>query len=117
MEAQKMCDRVAVMEHGRLVAIGTPAELTRQYVKRLDVDLEVEPGQMELALQTLQNVPQLVIRPPKREKDILTMTVAGREAIPELLYALSQKGLRIYRLAPRDANLEEVYFALNGDTQ
>jgi ABC-2 type transport system ATP-binding protein len=116
-EAQKMCDRVAVMEHGRLVAIGTPAELTRQYVKRLDVDLEVEPGQMELALQTLQDVSQFVIRPPKREKDMLTMTVSGREAIPELLCALYQKGLRIYRLAPREANLEEVYFTLNGDAR
>jgi ABC-2 type transport system ATP-binding protein len=117
MEAQKMCDRVAVMEHGRLVAMGTPAELTRQYVKRLDVDLEVEPGQMELTLKTLQEVPQLVIRPPKREKDILTMTVSGRQAIPELLSVLYDKGLCIYRLAPREANLEEVYFALNGDVQ
>ena len=114
MEAQKMCDRVAVMEHGRLVAMGTPSELTRQYVKRLDLDLEVDPDQMELTLQTLQEVPQLVIRPPKREKDCVTMTVSGREAIPELVCALHQKGLRIYRLAPREANLEEVYFALNG---
>lgn len=117
VEAQRICDRVAVMEHGKLVALGTPSELTRQYVKRLDVDLEVEPRQMELALQTIQNVPQLVIGPVKREKDILTMTVSGRESIPELLSVLYQKGLRIYRLAPQEADLEEVYFALNGGTQ
>jgi len=117
VEAQKLCDRVAVMEHGRLVALGTPSELTRQYVKRLDVDLEVDPIQMELALQTLQEFPQLVISPPKQEKDLLTMTLAGRESIPELLAGLVQKGLRVYRLAPQEANLEEVYFALNGGTQ
>jgi len=117
VEAQKMCDRVAVMEHGRLVALGTPSELTRQYVKRLDVDLEVDPVQMELTLQTLQEVPQLVISTPKREKEILTMTLAGRESIPELLSALLQKGLRVYRLAPQEVNLEEVYFALNGGTK
>src|SRR5512144_1022994 len=52
VEAQKLCDRVAVMEHGRLVALGTPSDLTRQYVKRLDVDLEVDPAQINLALQT-----------------------------------------------------------------
>ena len=40
VEAQKLCDRVAVMEHGRLVAQGTPAELARQYVRRLDVLIE-----------------------------------------------------------------------------
>lgn len=117
VEAQKMCDRVAVMQHGKLVALGTPSELTRQYVKRLDVDLEVDPAQVELALRTLQDVPQLVISLVKQEKDILTMTVSGREAIPELVSVLYQKGLRVYRLAPQEANLEEVYFALNGGTQ
>ena len=117
VEAQKLCDRVAVMEHGRLVALGTPSELTRQYVKRLDVDLEVDPAQMELALQLLQEFPKLVIGSPKQEKELLTMTLAGRESIPELLSGLVQKGLRVYRLAPQEANLEEVYFALNGGAQ
>ncbi len=117
VEAQKMCDRVAVMEHGRLVALGTPSELTRQYVKRLDVDLEVDPVQMESTLQVLKELPQLVISEPKCEKDILTMTISGREAIPDLVSALYQKGIRIYRLAPQEANLEEVYFALNGGVQ
>src|SRR5215217_5066093 len=117
VEAQKMCDRVAVMEHGRLVALGTPVDLTRQFVKRLDVDLEVDPAQMELAMQILQEVPQLVISTPKQEKEILTMTLSGRESIPELLSVLVQKGLRVYRLAPQEVNLEEVYFALNGGTK
>ena len=117
MEAQKLCGRVAVMEHGRLVALGTPSDLTRQYVRRLDVDLEVDPIQMDLALQTLQELPQLVVSSPKREKELLTMTLAGREAIPELLSILMQKGLRVYRIAPQEANLEEVYFTLNGAPQ
>jgi ABC-2 type transport system ATP-binding protein len=117
VEAQKLCDRVAVMEHGRLVALGTPSDLTRQYVKRLDVDLEVDPAQIESALQLLQEVPQLVIGSPKQEKDILTLTLSGREAIPELLSILVQKGLHVYRLAPQEANLEEVYFAIHGDTE
>jgi ABC-2 type transport system ATP-binding protein len=117
VEAQKLCDRVAVMEHGKLVALGTPADLTRQFVKRLDVDLEVDPVQMDLALQTLHEFPQLVISPPKREKDILTMTISGRDSIPDLISSLVQKGLRVYRFAPQEVNLEEVYFALNGSTQ
>ena len=117
VEAQKLCDRVAVMEHGRLVALGTPSELTRQYVKRLDVDLEVDPCQMDLALQTLQRLPQIVVGPPRRENDVLTLTLSGWESIPELLSILVQNGLRVYRLAPQEANLEEVYFALNGGAQ
>jgi ABC-2 type transport system ATP-binding protein len=114
VEAQRLCDRVAVMQHGKLMALGTPLALTRQYVKRLDVSLEVDPAQIELALQTLANLPQLVVGPPEQEKDTLRMTLSGREAIPELLSILVQHGLRVYRLAPQEANLEEVYFTLNG---
>lgn len=114
VEAQRLCDRVAVMEYGRLMALGTPTELTRQYVKRLDVDLEVDPDQVASALQILQGLPDLVIAAPKRENGILTLTLSGREAIPELLAVLVQKGLHVYRLAPQEVNLEEVYFALHG---
>jgi ABC-2 type transport system ATP-binding protein len=117
VEAQRLCDRVAVMEYGRLVALGTPSDLTRQYVKRLDVDLELDPLQMELALQILQGLPDLVVGAPKQEKDVLTLTLSGREAIPELLSVLVRKGVHIYRLAPQEANLEEVYFALHGGTE
>jgi ABC-2 type transport system ATP-binding protein len=117
VEAQKLCDRVAVLEHGRLVALGTPSELTRQYVKRLDIDLEVDPAEIEPAMRLLSQLPQLVIGAPKREKDTLGMTLSGREAIPELLSILVANGLRVYRLAPQEANLEEVYFALHGGAQ
>ena len=117
VEAQRLCDRVAVMEYGRLVALGTPSDLTRQYVKRLDVDLELDPLQMKLALQILQGLPDLVVGAPKQEKDVLTLTLSGREAIPELLSVLVRKGVHIYRLAPQEANLEEVYFALHGGTE
>ena len=114
VEAQKLCDRVAVMEQGSLVALGTPEDLTRQYVKRLDVELEVEAFQTECALQLLHELPQWVLGSPKQEKGVITLTLAGRDAIPELLSMLLQKGLRVYRLAPQEANLEEVYFALHG---
>ena len=117
VEAQRLCDRVAVLEQGRLVALGTPSELTRQYVRRLDVDLEVDPVQMDLAMQTLQGFPRLVIGTPKREKDMITVTLSGRESIPELLSILLGQGLRVYRFAPHEADLEEVYFALHGDTE
>lgn len=117
VEAQRICDRVAVMQHGKLVAMGTPAELTRRYVKRLDVDLEVDAAQIDLAIQALKDLPQLVIGPVAQEKELLTMTLSGREAIPDLVNILQQKGLRMYRVAPREANLEEVYFTLNGGTQ
>jgi ABC-2 type transport system ATP-binding protein len=114
VEAQRLCDRVAVIERGRLLALGTPAGLTRRYVKRLDVELEVDPAQAGAALQALRDTPQLVVGAPKQEKEIILVTLPGYDAIPELLSTLVHKDFRIYRLAPREANLEEVYFALHG---
>ena len=52
-----------------------------------------------------------------RHVHALVQNLARRESIPELLSILVQKGLRVYRLAPQEANLEEVYFALNGGAQ
>jgi ABC-2 type transport system ATP-binding protein len=114
VEAQKLCDRVAVMEQGYLMALGTPEDLTRQYVKRLDVELEVNVSQMECALQLLHEMPQWILGSPKQEKETIKLTLTGRDVIPKLLSMLLRKGLRVYRLAPQEANLEEVYFALHG---
>ncbi len=117
VEAQRLCDRVGVMERGCLLALGTPSELTRKYVRRLDVDLEVDPAQIDLALQTVRQLPRLVIGEPRRAKATLTLTLSGRDGIPELLTILLAQGLRVYRLAPQEADLEEVYFALHGGRQ
>jgi hypothetical protein len=55
-----------------------------------------------------------VVGQPKLEKGIITITLSGWECIPELLSILVQIGLRVYRFAPQEANLEQVYFALSG---
>lgn len=117
VEAQKLCDRVAVLEHGRLVAYGTPAELTRQYVRRLDVDIEVHEEQVEAALQILRNLPRLVVGEPLRTNGALMATLAGHEAIPDLLEVLVHQKIRVYRIAAQEANLEQVYFTLHGEEE
>lgn len=117
VEAQKLCDRVAVLEHGRLVASGTPAELTRQYVRRLDVDIEVHEEQTEAALQILRDLPRLVVSEPLRTNGALTATLAGHEAIPDLLEVLVHQKIRVYRIAAQEANLEQVYFTLHGEEE
>jgi ABC-2 type transport system ATP-binding protein len=117
MEAQKLCDRVAVMEHGRLVALGTPAELTRQYVRRMEIEMEVNEDQLEAALQIIRGVPNLVRGEIQCSKGLITLTLTGREAIPELLNLLVQNDVRVYRAAAQDINLEEVYFTLHGERE
>jgi ABC-2 type transport system ATP-binding protein len=117
VEAQKLCDRVAVLEHGQLVALGTPTELTRQYVRRLDVEIEVHEEQVEGTLQVLRNLPRLVVGEPVRTNGALTATLVGHEAIPDLLEVLVHHNVRVYRIAAQEANLEQVYFALHGEKE
>lgn len=117
VEAQKLCDRVAVLEHGRLVALGTPTELTRQYVRRLEVEIEVSEEQVPATLGILRSLPNLVLGEPQQPNGVLLATIDQRESIPEVLANLVQNQIRVYRLAARDADLEQVYFTLHEEQE
>ncbi len=117
VEAQRLCDRVAILEHGRLVALGTPTELTREYVRRLDVEIEVVEEQTESALRVLRNMPELVLGEPAKPNGALVVTVNHRESIPEVMAAMVQNHIRVYRIAPQEANLEQVYFTLHEEQE
>ena len=117
VDAQKLCDRVAVLEHGRLVALGTPAELTRQYVRRLDVEIEVPQEQIPVTLGVLRSLPQLVLGEPAQPNSSLVVTINQWESIPEVLASLVQNHVRVYRVAPQEANLEQVYFTLHNERE
>jgi len=117
VEAQRLCDRVAILEHGRLVALGTPTELTRQYVRRLDVEVEVAKEQIPTTLRVLRNLSQLVLGEPAQPNGALVVTINKHESIPDVLAALVQNHIRVYRLAPQEANLEQVYFTLHEEKE
>jgi ABC-2 type transport system ATP-binding protein len=113
-EAQKLCDRVAVLEHGKLVALGTPAELARKLGHGQRLELEVAPGDEETALCLLQEAPGVSAH---RENGTIIASAAGRETIPGLVTSLASAGVRIYRVTPQEAPLEDIYFALHGEQE
>ena len=117
VEAQKLCDRVAVLEHGQLVALGTPAELTRQYARRLDVEIEVSEDQVPATLNVLRSLPELVVGDPSKPNGALMVAINQRESIPDVLNCLVQNHIRVYRMAPQEVNLEQVYFTLHEEKE
>lgn len=117
VEAQRLCDRVAVMEQGRLVALGTPAELARRLVRNLRLEIEVLPEQMAQAQETLRALPALARGSITTENGGLAVGGISREAIPELLAGLVQSGVRIYKAAAQEPSLEDVYFALHDQAE
>lgn len=114
-EAQKLCHRVGVMEHGRLVALGTPTELARDLWKGVHLEIEVAPENLEGAVKALHSLPGVQEASPSEEKPVIAAKVAERESVPALVKALVDAGVRLYRLTPREPTLEDVYFALHGE--
>jgi ABC-2 type transport system ATP-binding protein len=113
VEAQNLCNRVAVLEHGRLVALGTPSDLAQQLGRSLRLEIEIEPDNLETARRTLSSL----VAGPELESEGGTLTVVGaqRDQIPDLVAALVAQGVRIYRVAQQTPSLEDVYFALHGE--
>lgn len=111
-EAQQLCDRVAVMERGRLLAVGTPAELARRagQAQRLEVEVAEEDVPAVLRAVRALDGASAEVQPD----GIVACQGISRERVPELVSALAGAGLRIYRVAPKEPSLEEVYFALYG---
>jgi len=111
-EAEQLCQRVAVLEQGRLVALGAPAELARNLWRGLRLEIELD------AAPTWAVPPGWHDRPGLSEvgwaDGVLRLRVSDREMIPELVAELVSQGRRIYRITPCQPTLEDVYFALHG---
>jgi len=113
-EAQKLCDRVAVLEHGKIVALGTPEELANKIGRGQRLELQVERGDEETALRLLKEAPGVSAQ---RENGTIVAAGAGWAAIPGLVMSLASAGVRIYRVAPLEASLEDAYFALQSEKE
>ena len=112
-EAQKLCGRVAVLERGRLVALGTPAELARRLGRSQRLEVDVGSKDVPATLKVLQA--QLGPADPEHVNGKIIVMGADREKIPDLVEALVGAGVRIYGITPQEPSLEDVYFALQGE--
>jgi ABC-2 type transport system ATP-binding protein len=110
VEAQRLCDRVMILQRGRALAIGSPADLARSVMASLTVDIEVPPGHREAATGVLH---EAGFRDIDTTPDGLTLRIESREAIPVAVAALARADVPVYRVAEREPDLETAYFALH----
>lgn len=113
-EADALCQRIAVINHGKIIALNSPANL-KQIVKDLNiVDLEVFGVSIEAInrMKALPDVENITVQDHDQRQHILVQTPKGPEAIPALVAAL--EGARVGRITTREPTLEDAYVRLVG---
>jgi ABC-2 type transport system ATP-binding protein len=110
-EAERLCDRVGIIDHGKTIALGTPRELIASLGGQ-DV-IEVTLSQGAIDQDTVSKLPG--VRGTRRVADGFALAVDPLHvALPALIDHLRAAGLDLERLATRHATLEDVFVALTG---
>ncbi len=112
-EAERLCDRVAVVDHGKVIALGTPAQLIARIGGEHFIEFSADDGPHldEAALRALPAVVHV-----RREGDsIYSLAVtAPHVTLPALLEWLRSQGRGLGHLVTRHASLEDVFVTLTG---
>jgi ABC-2 type transport system ATP-binding protein len=113
-EAARLCDRVAVVDHGKVIALGTPRELIASLGAEHVIEFAVGDSSAAViddgVLRALPSVEEVV-----HDGGSWRLTVREvHRAVPALLTALSERGAEPTQLTTHHATLEDVFMALTG---
>jgi ABC-2 type transport system ATP-binding protein len=108
-EAERLCDRVAILDHGRIVDIGTPDELVSRHCPERTIVLATdEPA----ADETFRAVP--CITAVSRNDRAVTINGHGDELVTEVIRRLSLSGMTVTDFRTIRPTLEDVFLKLTG---
>ena len=111
-EAERLCDRVAIVDHGRIIALGTPRELIASLGAQHVIEFKVGgPSSLSdpdlLALDGARNL-------RRRDGSYLLESTHVHRTVPALLAFLNARGLPLEELSSHSARLEDVFVHLTG---
>ena len=109
-EAARLCDRVAIMDHGKIIALGTPAEL----IESLGADQIIEFSVTKpLADEPLMHLPAVSHLHQRDDNYALTVSEIA-VALPALLAEIKRQESQLVTLTTHQATLEDVFVSLTG---
>jgi ABC-2 type transport system ATP-binding protein len=112
-EAERLCDRVAIMDHGKIIALGTPRELIGSIGVEHVVEFSAGAASKTLAVSALRNIEG--VREVTAENGSVQLQVTElHRAVPALLAELNRQGLLLTELRTHSASLEDVFVTLTG---
>jgi ABC-2 type transport system ATP-binding protein len=112
-EAERLCDRLAIVDHGQIIAEGTPADLIERLGGHHVVEFAIEGNSDGDGLQTWRALPS--VESVREEDGMIALNVKEPHmAIPALLDGVKNRGHQLKHLTTRQASLEDVFVRLTG---
>ncbi len=111
-EAQQLCDRVGIMDQGRMIVSGRPADLLREYFDESTVEFAAP---IDVSVESFATLPG-VISVVDRDAEIALSSTNIPETIAGLLHVAREQGFELDRFTVRSATLEDLFLRLTGRT-
>ncbi len=108
-EAERLCDRVAIIERGKIIDVGIPEELVRRHCPARTVVLATESVLAEERLRALRSVNTVTRREMR-----YTIEGRGEDFVSELMQCLWENRIRVTEFRTEQPNLEDVFLHLTG---
>jgi ABC-2 type transport system ATP-binding protein len=108
-EAERLCDRVAIIEHGKIIDIGSPQELVGRHCPTQTVVLATDNA---LAEEWLRAIPQA--EAVTRQESRYTIQGQADDFVTEVIHCLSENRIRVTDFRTELPNLEDVFLKLTG---
>jgi ABC-2 type transport system ATP-binding protein len=126
-EAQELSDRVGIIDHGEVIALGTPGELIQKVGEEDHVVIKVGETMVDDALLTrirrsVEGVTQATYDPPGEAGEdqanvsglLMVSALRGRKALSPVLRLVEEAGIEVQSVEVREPNLEAVFLRLTG---
>ncbi len=112
-EAERLCDRLAIVDHGQVIAEGSPADLIDRLGGHHMVEFQVSGDSGESAVDVWRGLPG--VESVRQDNGLVCLNVREPHlTIPLLLAAVTKDGKQLLHLTTRQASLEDVFVRLTG---
>ena len=108
-EAERLCDRVAIIEHGRLIEVGTPEELVQKHCPERTVVFTSDDAGIGERMQRIGAVEH-----DARSGTTYTIRGAGDDFVTNVINFIAREGIRVRGFRTEIPTLEEVFLKLTG---
>ena len=111
-EAENLCDRLAIIDHAKIVAEGTPTELKRK-ISGGDI-IEADFSNLPAAALNAIEKANFVLGVKKRDAGLTILVKNGAEAVPKLVTIVDSNGGKLRTMTLRELTLDDVFLEVTG---